>query len=835
MALIKHYVREGEGYRVDRYIQDPMSFVIEHIPDGTPFRIYIDGIGADNDVTEDFEALQDPEAVYHILEAPGGGIGKIISKIFAPIFKLILPSQKAQSASPLANSQADSPNNSLTDRNNKPRPYERSYDICGTVQTIPNDLMTTYKVFTAAGTVVEYGYYDAGRGLLQIKPEDIYDGDTRLLEISGSSVAIYAPYTSPNNTRIPQLFVGDDPITEGLYITVQSNEVDGQELRAINGVQANAVDMIPTLSGTRGIVQDPGGNAGFSSMFSVGDIAFFDEVRVRQDGDDLDISGHYPVLACSEGVLEVDVSSNLGAWQQIGGTEGIIGNEGRHQIGPNDPYPFTLTDWVTISRIPVSRIVVNIAAANGMYYEDQGGKKTRSVTVECMYQQVDEHGNPYGPIYTKQGTVTGRSTAYNGVTIYGDLPSPSRVRVRMRRVTPLDLSFEGTVVDEVTYINLYGQTPDFTPHYGDRTTVHSMRKQTPRAAEVRQPQLRMTATEMCFKYLGNGVFDSQATPNTQAVQSLIRLLRDPIVGNLSLTASNMDKLLETQREIEAYFGAPEAGQFCYTFDSAKTTAQDIISIIAEAIFCVPYRRGADVLLDFERPRSAPEMVFTHRSKTRDEKWTRTFTATETYDSVELSYIDPDTNVKETILLPAAGGSNTDKYDAKGVRNYKQAFWLAYRRYQKNRIRKVAVEFTATEEGVFARPGRPVSVVKGSRIAPQDGYVVAVNGMRVTLSQPVTFTPGDAHSLLLKKRDGSVQSVMVTPGSHDREVIMQSVPQEAIYTGNDALKTEFSFGSEKRHTAQMILVSTVDPGDDRTVKITGYNYSDEFYTYDHVQP
>lgn len=133
------------------------------------------------------------------------------------------------------------------------------------------------------------------------------------------------------------------------------------------------------------------------------------------------------------------------------------------------------------------------------------------------------------------------------------------------------------------------------------------------------------------------------------------------------------------------------------------------------------------------------------------------------------------------------------------------------------------------------PGRAVSVVKGSRMAPQDGYVVAINGLALTLSQPVTFTPGDDHSLILKRRDGGVQSVAVVPGSHDREVIMLSAPQEAIYAGNSALKTEFSFGNEARHNAQMILVSTVDPGDDRTVKITGINYEADFYKYDGVAP
>lgn len=840
MAIVIHYTRNEDGtFSQKRHNDSPLNFVVNHIPDGVPFRVFLEEIGEDNDVTEDFDALKQ-DAVFHILEGAGGGAIKGVMKVFSiilkPLAKLLTPSTKGASNN-LANQQADSPNNSLTDRNNKARPYERSYDICGRVQTIPNDLMTTYKVFNASGTVVEYGYYDAGRGYLDIKPEDVTDGDTRVQEITGTSVEIYAPFTSPNNTNTPQLRIGD-PIDQGLYLTVASNEVDGVVLKAQNDLQVDVQGFTVQRIGSTG--QVIGADAGFDDLVSVGDIAFFDNVYADITpgslGGEVNLNGYYPVLSVSETTILVDVSNNQAQWDLIGTSVWNIGEEGNHKVGPKDTYTTSLTDWAYINRINVERVVTNVAAANGMY-KDNGENKTRAtVVVEMQYQLLDAEGQPYGPVYTKQGTVTGRNQDYTGVTIYADLPSPSKVRVRMRRVTNLDLDFEGTVVDEVTYVNLYGQSIDHTPHYGNRTTVHSARKQTPRAAEVKQPQLRMVATEMVYKYLGNGAFDTVMTPNTQAVQSLIRLARDPAVGNVNLTTANMDKLLATQNEIESYFGNAEAGQFCYTFDDYKTTMQDIVTTIAEAIFCTPYRRGADILLDFERPRMGPEMVFTHRSKTTaSEKWTRTFNDAQVYDSLKFSYIDPDTNVKETISIPAEGGVNTETYDSKGIRNYRQAYWAAYRRYQKNLLKKVTVSFTATEEGIFAMPGRAVSVVKGSRMAPQDGYIIAVNGLTLTLSQPVTFTPGDDHSLILKKRDGGVQSVAVVPGSHDREVVMLSAPQEAIYTGNSALKTEFSFGNEARHNAQMILVSTVDPGDDRTVKITGINYEADFYKYDGVAP
>lgn len=840
MAIVIHYTRNEDGtFSQKRHNDSPLSFVVNHIPDGVPFRVFLEEIGEDNDVTEDFDALKQ-DAVFHILEGAGGGAIKGVMKVFSiilkPLAKLLTPSTKGASNN-LANQQADSPNNSLTDRNNKARPYERTYDICGRVQTIPNNLMTTYKVFDNAGRIIEYGYYDAGRGYLDVKAEDITDGDTKVQEITGTSVAVYAPYTSPNNTSSPQLLVGDT-IGQRLYITIASNEVDGAVLKAPNDLANNVGNSSRArLVGATGTVTDPTGDSAFNSYISPGDQATFTWIRPEGGGN---LDGVYTVLSVDEFQITVDASPKLSEWQTLpdrggGVREGYVTQDKAATIGPTDTYSASLTDWVSLNRIPVERVVANFAAANGMF-KDDGNKQGASATIEVQYQLIGDDGDAYGQIYTKQGTISGRSSDYTGVTVYADLPVKSKVRVRCRRASNTDRDFSGTVSDEVSYINLYGQSVDRTPHYGNRTTVHSARKQTPRAAEVKQPQLRMVVTEMVHKYLGNGVFDSVRTPNTQAVQSLIRLARDPDVGALNLTTANMDKLLAVQNEIESYFGSASAGEFCYTFDDYKTTMQDIVTTIAEAIFCTPYRRGADILLDFERPRIGPEMVFTHRSKTTaTEKWTRTFNDAQVYDSLKFSYIDPDTNVKETISIPAEGGVNTETYDSKGIRNYRQAYWAAYRRYQKNLLKKVTVSFTATEEGVFAMPGRAVSVVKGSRMAPQDGYVIAVNGLTLTLSQPVTFTPGDDHSLILKKRDGGVQSVAVVPGSNDREVVMLSAPQEAIYTGNSALKTEFSFGNEARHNAQMILVSTVDPGDDRTVKITGINYEADFYKYDGVAP
>lgn len=845
MAIVNHLARNAEGgFDRKKYRMSPMEFVIAHIPDGTPFQIFIEEIGDDNDVTEDFESLKE-DAEFFVVESAGGGLTNSFAfKLFIDplgitkqIMKLISP--QAATSGIASNSQGSSPNNSLTDRTNKPRPYERSYDICGTVQSIPNDLMTTYKKYNASGDVIEYGFYDVGRGPLDTPASGITDGDTLLSEITGSSAAVYAPFTSPNSGHAPQVQIGD-AITEGLYITLASNEVDGAELKAANDIAVNVGDVATATFNSglmSGTIADPTGDSSFDDYITVGSLATLTNIICDTPGSGTEaiLSGTYPVISVSSVDIVLDVSGNSAEWAEMGSTTYPIQAADNATIGPGDPIPANYTDWFSVSATKTQRVVGNFGASSGMYKDNGNRKSKASVTIELQYQAIDENSNPIGPVYSSQGTVSGRSSDQTGVTIIGELPTETYFRARARRLTDKDLDFNGQVVDDVSFDNLYGQTQDKSINYGNRTTIHTARRQTPRATSIKSPKLALIVTEMIYKYLGNGSFDTSLTKNTKAVQSLIRLLRDPVCGGLNLTASNMDKLIDVQNEIEEYFGSEFAGQFCYTFDSYDATMQDIISIISDAIFCKSYREGSAILLDFDRPRIGPEMVFTHRSKATGEKWTRNFNTKDRFDSLKFSYIDPDTNIKETITIPETGGLKTDTYDSKGIRNYQQAYWAAYRRYQRNTLNRVAIEFTAMEEGIFARPGRAISVVKGSRVSPFDGYVVAVDGLTLVLSQNVQFVDGDDHSLILKKRDGSVQSVGVIRGHNDRTVIMTSAPQEAIYVGNSALKTEFSFGNEQRHNAQMVVVSTVEPGSDRTVKITGYNYTDDYYAYDGVAP
>lgn len=827
MALIRHYRRLANGEYDEKlsYADSPAKFVLDNVPDGVPFRCYVGGV----DISQDVEAmLKDGE--FNIIEGAGKAVLDPFSSFNDPlginrkIRDELIPIPEGP------NQQAQSANNSLTNRVNKANPYGRVWDICGTVQSIPSDLMQSYNIYEDAGhKQYQYGYYYVARGEVDTPESGVLDGDTLYNTIAGSSAAFYKPFTTPNGGT-PYLLIGD-AITEPLFITNRSNSVDGIELKAPNEFELQLIDATVTcqLVGSVGSLVEATGTMKFDDLFTVGMSVRLANVK---SGTAV-LDGTYTVSAVSSTGISFDVSANLVQWSKIAGGSAAMTANSNATIEPADIAEAGFSEWVTISSIKPSRLVANIVARQGMYKIKSGktALNSASVTAQLQWQFLDENLTPYGSIYTVNKTLTDKTRDEVGISIIAEMGTQSAVRARVRRSTDLDKDYDGQVADAVTYADLYGQIPDYSASYGDMTTVHTKRKSTAQATAIKQPQLKVLSTEMLYKYLGGGVFDTVKTPNTQAVQSLTRLMNDPLIGGVTMSNDSMDKLLEVQADIESYFGSEFAGQFCYTFDDPKTTAQQHCQIIAKAIFCEVYREnGTEIRLKFDKPVSGPAMVFTHRSKIGDEKWTRNFGSKE-FDSVEFTYIDPDTNIKETIKIPEIGGQKPNKIDSKGVRNYQQAYWLAHRQRQRDLLQRITCEFTATEEGIFVVAGEPISVVKGSRIASYDGYIVAQNGLTLTLSQEVAFTDGDDHYIQLKRRNGTVESIRVLAGANARTVIMQSAPSEAIYTGNSALKTEFSFGNEARHLAQMIVPTTIVPNDDKSVKITGSNYHPDFYLYD----
>ena len=174
-----------------------------------------------------------------------------------------------------------------------------------------------------------------------------------------------------------------------------------------------------------------------------------------------------------------------------------------------------------------------------------------------------------------------------------------------------------------------------------------------------------------------------------------------------------------------------------------------------------------------------------------------------------------------------------KFEIAGIRNFTQAWYRAKREYAKMRGQRITLETTTTLDARSLLPNARIDVVDNTRFKSFDGEVVAQSGLILTLSQPVEFTPSLPHSIVLMRRDGSLQSIPCTATADAHKVTLQSLPSEAIVTqyGAEGVRTIFSFAADSARGSMAYLVQELDISDGQYATIRAINYSADYYAAD----
>ncbi|MCR6477519.1 tail tip attachment protein J [Variovorax phage VarioGold] len=503
------------------------------------------------------------------------------------------------------------------------------------------------------------------------------------------------------------------------------------------------------------------------------------------------------------------------------------------------------TDWIVQPAVDRTQVWTNVVAAQGLF-ADNGGRSPLSVSYQMQIEQLDADLNPTGNIETVSSTMTGATTDERGETLERVTGWVGPARVRMRRTTPYLYDFQGTIVDEIKWADLYSVSPITKPHFGNKTTIHTVTRATPRATAVRNRQLNCIASRLLPRWTGSGfsgAFDAdgrhvsgtlEATGFLHDVIAAVAL--DPKIG--SRTLAELDMVQMSAQVDLAYAIHPELPTFNYTFDSENTSLEETIQTIANAGTCIAYRQSGRIRLAFDRAQPASTALFTHRNKRPDaETITRTFANDADYDGVEFIYQDPETQQAETIRLPLDGShTKLKKFEIPGIRSYPQAWLRACREYQKLIGQRISIETETTTDARALLPNTRVDIVDNTRFRSFDGEVVGQSGLELTLSRDVEFAPTVNHSIVLMRRDGSLQSINVTAGLAANKVMLQSPPSESVVTeaGQEGIRTIFSFASDDARTAQAYLVQEIGVSDGQYIQIRAINYSPDYYAAD-LQP
>ncbi len=792
----------------------------------------------------DSSVLNDPDATYHIYELPRGGIVSaitgVIGAILNPILKIFTPQGNVSNAT--INSKIKSSNNSLQGRSNDSRPGERIADIRGMVRAYP-DLLMNYNIFKD-GTEFECQFLCLGAG--SYVTDEISDGVTPITNVSGSQISIYEPGTAPGYGSPSTVINGAIDIASfPVVIAKESNEVDGAELFPPNYADVSSGNVTYTIYSTGqidAISNDDDNPINWSDRVAIGDdfvISGFISLEEQIVGGVPtglyylhDLSGTYQVTGTSDDGVLLDVSGNAN-WSFLsstgqapyttvydvgGGLYSLSASSGGTKItykpSMDTTRPYSVGPYLMINS---PKILVNAYAQNGIYrrrYYITPFDVTLRVT-------VSNYDNPSDPEYTFDFVVKG-STSATGASLLFDNPYPDAAFIRMQRITDTTLNESISTIDTVKWRDMYGIT-DISPRsYGNVTTIHSVTKATSAALKLKERKLNMLATRI---YNGS--------PSSNFADVVMSMHLDPHFGRRDLSTIDVDALYAVQQQLLDYFGDPRAIQVGYTFDDNGTTYEEALQTICNTVNVTPYQVGSVLYFWPELPQAVSAMQFGHAFKVPDtDKRTRAFAPPKEYTGVQVKYFDHDE--KSYLYVTIGEETNLNKIDLVACQSKYLATIRANREMNKLRYQRITHECTALSIGLQATPGMRVDMIDNTRMKQHEGVIVDVDGLTLTLSDPVDFVTGNTYSITITGRLGTLENIPVSPGDDEFTVVLQSAPTEEIYTGWLQDRTSYIIRTDDERSKLAMLVQTIEPsGADNNyqVGLTCINYDARYYQDD----
>lgn len=553
------------------------------------------------------------------------------------------------------------------------------------------------------------------------------------------------------------------------------------------------------------------------------------------------LNGTYNVVSVTAGAIVLTNPAQVNAsWANVqalpGGATGYISptlsTSGERWVGP-----------FVVDTPEGDRAALNFVALQGMYLVTSKGKdRPRSVQVQVGLTPVNADGLATGAeqLFTTTVNGDGKDKTPRGVTLWADPTFTGRMAVRARRLTPIDLDTEDTIVDEVKWRDAYGVSNVAQPHFGNVTTVHTLTLATAGATSNKERKLNCQATRRVLLRNPDDTFGPDLVASTNAADIFCHMALDPYIGGRTVAELDVPQIYDTVAEVVEYFGIPDVGQFSYTFDQDNVSFEEMGQSVATAVFSTAYRQGSVHRLFFERQTDANDSVllFNHRNKvpgseTRSVKFGRL----NDYDGVELDYTSGDDGAKLTVYIPDdQSATKPKKIEITGVVDTRGDAAVpllhANRAWAKILYQHTTTEFTSVGEASQLVLTQRVEVTDNTRPDVFDGEVRGQAGLVLELSQPFTPVQGVVYTIFLQLDDGGIETIPCTAGPDAMHCTLQQAPSQPLVTRDEAwaLTTYQIVGTDNGRPSAFLLTEK-GAYDKNTVPVQAINYDDRYYAYD----
>lgn len=496
--------------------------------------------------------------------------------------------------------------------------------------------------------------------------------------------------------------------------------------------------------------------------------------------------------------------------------------------------------WFYINFVNVEELVFNFYYPKGMYSVGTNGKNYPYNSVySIQYQELDENGQAVGLISSSTYMQWEENTsAFGGSKIFA-MPQvfSHGVRVRVRKEADLYVASKTTRMNELKLKSVYACNYLEKLIYPEVTLVRSLTVATDGALSVKERQWNCIATRLLYSY-ESGVKSELKKASSDFADIVCALAIDPLMGRSDISAIDVQSLYATSNEITAYFGTSKAAEFNYTFDQKDTSFEESLAQIATCVNSNARRESSKIHFQFEKDTPNSIILFNHRNKQPfSETWSEKMGVDREYDGVEVTWIDPnDSWIEATIKLPDENISNPKKLELLGVTNKYQAHFIANRVWNKIKHQRLTVQFTAYGEADLVTLNDRIAITDDTTPdiilmnGRSSGGVKAWSGQNIRVSQPVQLDPSKNYTIHLQLKTRFVETMQVTQGASDYDLILERLPAMPLVFGEDDHAT-YSITLATEKDIEAFLVSEKSPSGQYQSEVTAINYDARYYASD----
>ena len=447
--------------------------------------------------------------------------------------------------------------------------------------------------------------------------------------------------------------------------------------------------------------------------------------------------------------------------------------------------PFVLNPTESV----INKIEIDVAFQRGCYYaNDNGSMGNKTIQWQVEARLIDDEDKALGGWFTL-GSESLTSNNHNAMyRTYSYTVAQGRYDVRATRLDDKDETARAG--HEIRWGAAKGYIVS-EKNYGNVTLLAVVMRATDNLSQRSSRMVNCIVTRKLRTWSPNGGWSSPQ-PTRSIAWALADILKADYGARLTDNAIDLSALYQLNQ-----IWSKRGDTFNAVFDS-KLTVYEALSRTAKVGRAIAFIQGGIVRFVRDEPKIVPVALFGPRNIVKNSLSIQYIMPSEdTADSVCVEYFSERT-WKTSEVTGTFEGSSSDKtatVELFGCTNKEQAHREAVYMAQANRYRRRIVTFTTELEGLVPSYGDLIAITHDMAKWGQGGEILAQDGLKLTLSEPVSFTEGQANYLALRKIDGSLSGpYVVTPTDYDTEVLLTDNPDIEILTGTDKERTHFAFGT-----------------------------------------